>query len=68
MPALGDGEHEPEASMTWPVTSADCGDASQVTTGATHGGSKLPRISSGISRSSVRRVSAPGAMALTVTP
>ena len=41
MPALGDGEDAPEDSMTWPVTSADGGDASHVTIGATQRGSKL---------------------------
>ena len=54
--------------MTWPVTSAESGDANQVITGATHVGAKFRRISSVISRSPVSRVSAPGPIALTVTP
>ncbi len=54
--------------MTWPVTSAESGDANHVITGATHVGAKFWRISSVISRSPVSRVSAPGPMALTVTP
>ncbi len=58
----------PEDSITWPVTSADSGDASHVTTGATHRGSKRLVTSSGSPRSSVNRVSAPGAIAFTVTP
>ena len=54
-----------------PVTSADSRLASQVTMGAIQRGLWDSRISSVISpgwRSSVSRVSAPGAMQLTVTP
>ena len=42
--------------------------ASQTQTGATQRGSRAALASSGIGRSSVMRVRAPGAMALTVTP
>ena len=58
----------PDDSITCPVTSAESGDASQVTTGATQRGSNRLVTSSGRPRSSVSLVSAPGAMAFTVTP
>ena len=55
----------PEASITWPVTSDESAEASQVATGATQVGAKPCRTSSErLLRSPVSRVSAPGAMAV----
>ena len=60
----------PLASNMRPLTSAECSLASQTAIGATHFGSPDLRRSSvtGPPRSSVSRVSAPGAIAFTVTP
>src|SRR5438874_5744145 len=60
----------PLASKTLPETSDDCSLASHTTIGATHFGSpeRLRSSLTGPPRSSVRRVRAPGAMQLTVTP
>src|SRR5207302_7402261 len=58
----------PDTSMICSVTSDDSFEASQTQTGATQRGSRAAFTSSEIGRSSVMRVSAPGAMALTVTP
>ena len=59
----------PDASITCPVTSAESAEASQVTTGETQVGAKFAFTSSERpARSPVRRVSAPGAMQLAVTP
>ena len=52
---------EPVDSITRPVTPFDSVDASHVTTGAIQRGSIIFWTSSGIPRSSVIRVSAPGA-------
>src|SRR6202022_287875 len=57
-------------SMTCPLTSADCREATQATTAATTAtqrGSNLAITWSERLRSSVRRVRAPGAMALAVS-